>query len=410
MSVGSPQRERSASPKVSADESGRVYENRSRRSDNGREVERNSDRNRYGRGSDSYKHSDRHYSRSSHGYSRHDDYIRHDKHGDVDERSHQKLSSRSCWDSSGGTHSDHGRSRDHLRNKEKFSRDKNDGSMYKSKDKDRETSFPEHNKYKDMDSSFDKAATGRRHVHPEDMERERRMMETDGSEDKKDSHRSSGDYRGDRILQHEDSKGHRSDSSSWRDDGKHHAKESYKSEVQEIGSQNLIKEGKKKYDDVETNRSKARYTREPVENSGEKYGSENQESPSKKQKISLEKDIGSRKRGTFALYVVLLCCKLFVSFGSFTLCSVSKFSSVAEPEVKESSSYQPEEGKMTTGQGQVNVPEAANDFNAAKFAAMKAAELGTSIYVSQICVLLHASLACRNLTCLMRISFQGLMV
>lgn len=40
---------------------------------------------------------------------------------------------------------------------------------------------------------------------------------------------------------------------------------------------------------------------------------------------------------------------------------------------------------MTTGQGQANVYEAANDFSAAKFAAMKAAELGTCRYLISVC-------------------------
>lgn len=47
-----------------------------------------------------------------------------------------------------------------------------------------------------------------------------------------------------------------------------------------------------------------------------------------------------------------------------TVKPVSKFSSVAE------------DAKVTPGQGQANETDSANDLNAAKVAAMKAAELG----------------------------------
>ncbi|XP_010112862.2 arginine/serine-rich coiled-coil protein 2 isoform X3 [Morus notabilis] len=340
QSDGSPERERSASPKLTGEDPRRVHESQSRRKDDGKEVDRDSYRSHYGRGSDSYRHSDRQFSRSSHRYSRHDDYSKHDKHADDEERNHRRLSSRSGWESKGGTHIDHSKLRDHLRDGGKYSRDRYDSYLYNSKDRERETSSLEHHKYNDRDSSFDKAKSGKRHPHPEDVERERRGMEKDGQDDKRDFRRSSGDYRGDR----EEVKGHSIDFYS-----RNRAKECYKNEAKEIDGQCLTKEGKKKYDDVETNRSNDQYIREPAEQSGEKsvIGSENQEFLSKRQKFSLDKYTDAGKK-------------------------VSKFSTVAD--VKESSPQQPPDHKLTAGEDQVNVSNFANDLNAAKVAAMKAAE------------------------------------
>lgn len=53
-----------------------------------------------------------------------------------------------------------------------------------------------------------------------------------------------------------------------------------------------------------------------------------------------------------------------IPYDPITVKPVSKFSSVAD------------NAKVTPGQGQANDSDAANDLNAAKVAAMKAAELG----------------------------------
>ncbi|XP_062111953.1 uncharacterized protein LOC133823305 isoform X2 [Humulus lupulus] len=316
-SDGSPKHDCSASPKYYGEDPGRVHENRSRRKDDGREVDRDSEKSYYGRGSDTYRHSDRQFSRSSHGYSRHDDYSRHDRHADEEERNHHRQSSHSGRDSRGGTHFDHNRSRDNFRNSEKSFRDK-------------------HDSYK----SLDKAESGRRHAYPEDTRRGKRKMEKDGQDDKKDFLRSSGDYRGDRMQQNEDFKGHQSDSSFRRDDGKHHGKESHKSELKESDGRILTKEGRKRTDGMDANRSKYRGIRETAEQFVEKsvIDSENQESPSKRHRFSLEKDNDTVKNA----------------------------------DVKESSSKQPEDGKM---RAQASFLDITSDINAAKVAAMKAAEL-----------------------------------
>lgn len=314
ISAGSPKHEHGSGPKLLREDPGK-YEHQPRRKDDGRELDRDSERGRYGRSNDSY-------SRSSHGYSRHDDYFRRDKHADEEERNYQRLSSRSGRESRSGAHSDHNRSRDHLRNVDKYSRDKHDGSGHKSKDKDREISFVDHKKYRDKDPLFEKAGSGSKQAHFEEIERDRHTIGLDAQDEKRDYRRSSGDYKSDWMLSHDESKGQRIDSTSRRDDSKYRVKEGYKSEIKETDSQNLAKEEKKKYDDQEINRSKDRCGREKAEHSGDKYGfgSENQESPVKRQKLfSLSKDIEGVKSGNilfcFVCLFVLFVCFLFFFSG-----------------------------------------------------------------------------------------------
>ncbi|KAE8125165.1 hypothetical protein FH972_019998 [Carpinus fangiana] len=338
-----PKRDRSSSPNILRDDPVKVSEHRPRK-DDGREFERDSSGGRYGRIGDSYRHSDRQSSRGSHGYSRHDDYI-HDKHVDEEERNYKRLSSRPGRESRGGTHSEltrkeseHSKSRDYSRDVDKYSRDKYDG--YRSKDKDREASSLEHQKYKEKES-FDRAGSGRRHASSEEVERGRYTRDRDGRDEKRDYHRSSGDYRGDR-LSYEETWGHRNNSTSG-DSRKHRVKDAYKSDPAELDGEKLSKEEKKKYDDQETNEVKDRYIRQRGDHA-DKFTSmsENQESPAKKPKLyGLDKDIHYGK----------------------DVKPVSKFSSVAE------------DAKVTPGQGQANETDSANDLNAAKVAAMKAAEL-----------------------------------
>ncbi|KAH0972901.1 hypothetical protein GBA52_025057 [Prunus armeniaca] len=348
-----PMHEHNCSPKNSREDPGKVSEYQTRRRDDGRELERDSNRRYYGRSSDSYRHSDRKSSKSSHGYYKHDDCIKHDKHADEEDKNYQKLSSRSGRESRGSAHYDHIRSRDYSRNLDKYSRDKYDGSGYRNKDKDRESSFPENQKYKDKDSSSQRVGSGRRHGHFEEMERERdrHVLDRDVQDEKKDYRRNSGDYISERIFSYEESRGQRSDSISRRDEGKHRMKEGYKSELKELDDDNVSKEQRKKYDDKETSWGN-RITRETSERSADKdyIKSENQESTAKRPKLfSLEKGIDGRK-------------------------DVSKFTTTADGR-ESSSSKQVQEDEMTTEKTQANDAEAANDINAAKVAALKAAEL-----------------------------------
>uniref|UniRef100_A0A5B6Z8K2 Putative arginine/serine-rich coiled-coil protein 2 isoform X2 n=1 Tax=Davidia involucrata TaxID=16924 RepID=A0A5B6Z8K2_DAVIN len=338
-SDGSPTWERGSSPISSREDLAKVSDHRQRK-DDGRGLDRDSGRSQYGRNGDSYRHSDRQSSRSSHSYHRHDGYNRHEKHADEEERTYSKLSSRSGRES-----------RDYLRDVDKYSRDKFDGSGHRSRDKDRETSSREYQKYKDKDSSYDRAGSGRRHSNliveeTKPWVRDRHMGDTDARDEKRDYRRSLADYRSNRSPTNEESKGQHNDSTSRRDSSGRRLQEASKSDPKELDSKKYTKEEKKKYEDQESNRHKERYSREPGELFEDKTVStdENQESAAKKPKL-------------------------------FSLDRVSKLTTIAD-ERQSSSSKQAKEfvGKVTSDEAHAK-DEAANDIDAAKVAAMKAAEL-----------------------------------
>ncbi|KAL5745376.1 hypothetical protein ACOSP7_026522 [Xanthoceras sorbifolium] len=355
-SDGSPKRDHSFSPIYSREDPTKDSDHRQRRKDDRRELDRDSGRSQYSRGGDSFRHSDRQSSRGSHGYSRHDDYVRHDKHANDEERTHQRSSSRSARDSKTSTHldytqpeSEYSRSKDYVSGSDKSIRDKYDVTGLRSKDKDRESSYVERQKYKDKDPSADRAGSGRRHAssNSEEMDRDWHKRDRDGRDEKRDYRRSSGDYRNDRTLMYEESRGPRSDSSSGRDNNGHRLKEGYKNDSKELDGQKFAKEERKKYDDRETSREKDRYYRAPGEQLKDKtsFTSEIQEIPTKKSRFSnWDKGADYEKEGA------------------------DKMSS---------SSNQTQEtgGNVTQAQTHANDSEVANDLNAAKVAAMKAAEL-----------------------------------
>ncbi|KAM1636602.1 hypothetical protein FF2_014239 [Malus domestica] len=347
-SNGSPVHEHSSSPKISQEDPVKVSEYRTRRNEDERKFERDSNRSCYGKSSDSYRNSDTQSSKTSHGYHRHDDYIKHDKHGDEEERNYQKITSRLGRETRGSAHSDHTRSKDYLRPSDKSSRDKYDGSVYRTKDKDRESSFP-HQKYKDKDSSSEKVGYGRRHGYFEEMDKERgrHTLDRKAPDENRDYRRSSGDYRSERIFSYEESKGQRSDSISRRDEGKHFVKEGYKSELKEMDDENHSREQRKRYDERD-NKVRSRNTREPTERSADDISrSENQESTAKRPKLfSSEKNTDGRK-------------------------DVSKFTTTADG--KGTSNSKPSQEGI--GKTMSSDAEAANDINVAKSAAMKAAEV-----------------------------------
>lgn len=290
----------SASPTSLKEDPAKVFYDRRRRED-GRDSDRDYGRGQYSRRGVSHRHSDRQSSRNSHNYHRHDDYTRHDRHVDEDERTSSKLSSRSGRESRVDGHSDrakkeneHNGLKDHLHNVDKYSRDK-----------------------------FD---------------------------EDRDYRRSLGDRKSDRSPVYEESRGHRSDSTSRRDSSGHRLKEASRSDSKELESLKYTKEEKKKYDDWETKKHKERYNREPGEQFEDRtaFSSEGQESPAKRSKFSsLDRDTDRGK-------------------------DVSKFTSIAD-ERQSLSSKQTQEfvSKVTSEQDYVK----DSDIDAAKVAAMKAAEL-----------------------------------
>ncbi|XP_057467727.1 uncharacterized protein LOC130757099 isoform X1 [Actinidia eriantha] len=342
-SDGSPKRQRSSSPIHSREDPARDSDPR-RRKDDRRELDKDSGRNHQGRSGDSYRHSGRQSSRGSHNYHRRDDYVRREKYRDEEERNY-KSSSRSGRELRVDSQSDHTRreseryrTRDHLHGDDKYPRDRSDVSGNRSRDIDRETSSVEYQKYKDKDSLSDRAGSGRRHTNSnvEDIksgERDRHKVDGDDRDEKRDYQRSSGDHKGDFSPVHEESRGHRNDSMSRRESGGHRSKEASKSGPRELEGQKYTKEENKKYDDQETGRHKNGNDREQ----------KNQESAAKRPKLfSLGADNGKDA-----------------------------------DERQSSSSKQAQEyvSKFTSEQASEKGGVTANDIDAAKVAAMKAAEL-----------------------------------
>lgn len=278
-SDGSPKRDHNASPIYSRDDPSKVPEHQQRRKDDERELDRDSGRSHHGRGSDSYRHSDRQSSRSSHNYSKHDDYVRHDKHENDEDRNYQRLSSRSGRESR-----DHSRSKDYLSSEERSSHDKYDVIGHGSKDKEKESSYLERQKNKDKDSSSDRAGSGRKHTvaYSEELDRDWHKRDRDGRDEKRDYRRSSGDHRNDRTVTYDESRGHRNYSSSGRDYGSYRLKEAHRSDPKELDGQKLANEEKKKHNDSETNRDRDRYHRADKPD----FASGKQENPTKKQRFS----------------------------------------------------------------------------------------------------------------------------
>ncbi|XP_044506513.1 arginine/serine-rich coiled-coil protein 2-like isoform X2 [Mangifera indica] len=347
-SDGSPKHDRSSSPVLSREDPAKASEHQQRRRDDEREGGRDSGRYQCGRSGNLYISSDHQSFRSSHGYSRHHDYGRHDKHANDEERNYQRLSSRTGRESRNSSHSNYERQEsDSSRSKVNFSdadksiRDRNIVTGHRSKDKEKKLSYLERQKYKDKDFSFDGAGSARRHTssNSEETDKDRHKWDKDVRDEKRDNRRSLGDYRNDRSVTYEESRGYRNHSSSERDHGGHHLKEAYKSDLKELDGQKHAKEEKKKYDDGKTNRDKDRYYREKAD-----FVSENQETLAKKPKFS-NWDKGSD----------------FVKDAAEKMSSSSKKVQEIGGNVAFS---QANDGDSVT-----------NELNAAKIAAMKAAEL-----------------------------------
>lgn len=371
----SPKRDRSCSPKLMRDDAPKDSERQLRRKDDERDVNKDSSRSHHSRNSDSYRYADRKSSKSSHGYSRHDDYVRHDKYAD-EERDYERLSSRSGRESKGGAHyghsrrdSEHSRSRDYYRDGDKSSRDKYDGSGHRSRD---------------GDSLSERHGSGRRHVNSEEMEKHRNIRDRDGRDEKRDHIKHPGDDKNDRVISHDDARGNRNDSLSGRDESRYRTKEVYRSDRKELDGEKFSKE-EKKYDGRETNWDKGQ-GKESKENYDGKgvFVHENQGSPAKKPKLlSSGKEVNHEGQCFVMYYFKLFSCSTTLILLPLL---VSKFG-CADEENQSSISKQEPDGKMSLGQGQSGDSDFDADFSAAKVAAMKAAELGKILFFVKIYML-----------------------
>ncbi|XP_057424091.1 uncharacterized protein LOC130717753 isoform X2 [Lotus japonicus] len=335
---GSPRHEHSSSPNTLRENCSKVSHH-SRKYD-GREQDRTYGRNHYGRSSDS-RHSGRQSSWSSYGHSRHDKYADED-------RFRVRLSSRSGRESRG----DHIREesdskpKDYQRSEDKNSRDKYDRSDYRSKEKDKEK-YLKSQKYKDIDSSYERSGSGRRHAAYDEVERQTRDL--DGRDEKRDFRRSSGEHRSDQAVSYSEIRSQKEDSSSQRDSSSKYHQDDYKNDQKELNSQNISWEEKRKFDDTDIIKNKDRNSRKI----GEKFGIVDKESSGKKSKLF------SADKG--------------VNFGK-------------DDERQTSSSKLPQESKEDLRATKTSGNNVGSDFDAAKVAAMRAAELVNKNLVGAGCL------------------------
>lgn len=311
----------SGSPAPSRKENARVADDKRKRDD---------DRNLSGRSDEPYKYSDRHLSRSHY---RHDDRGRRDRHVDDYDRGHSKSSYRSR-DSRDNNNLDYSKSdkelksRDYVNDVDTYSHGKSDGLGSRSRDKD----------------SYDRTGSGRRHAAIEERDRERSREGKVDRYVKTDIKKSSADRRSDRSPAYEESKGIRNDSLARRDNSGPRVKEANWRDGKELDSERNANEEKRRDDD--RGRYKEQRNRESKEHSDDKG-----------QDLKKPKFFGGSTSpvtdGSCHLVLLLLSILLFIFATSEILWKYS--AGTSEPAVTDS------------------------DIDAARIAAMKAAELGVLI-------------------------------
>ncbi|XP_009629875.1 uncharacterized protein LOC107796830 isoform X2 [Nicotiana tabacum] len=273
-SDGSPARQRSSSPIPSRKD----------------EWQHKEFSHRQGRIGESHKQSDRQSSKSSRTHHRNEDYSRHDRHTDDDDRGYSKLSSHSHRDSRVNNYSNNSRrdndhrSRVYPRDIDKHYRGRYDDSGHRSKDRERETSS-----IKGRDPSFDRVGSGRRYNNSsigDSRYRERdRYKECRDSRDEKGDHTS--DHKSDNSPAYEDSRSNRNESNSRKDSSGHRLKEASQFDEMVLDGEKYTKEERKKYEDRDQYKERSYYreTKEKFEDRNVEFG-KGRESPAKKSKFS----------------------------------------------------------------------------------------------------------------------------
>lgn len=252
----SPIRDRITSPPATKKDHEKAS-NGQRRKDRKHELDRDSGRNLYGRGGDSYRLPERQSSRSSQDHYRHDDDYRRNRYGDDADRDYSRSSRHSSHSRKENAH----RSRDYERDYEKCLRDKSERLADRSRDREKGFSH-ENQKHKDKDSSSDRAGSGCNLRSPpsEDI----KVKERDICEDKEDKEqktvlqRSSEDHK----TAYEDFRRHRNDSNPKRDSSGHRQKETRVSDNKSQEDEKLTKQQK---NSDERSKHSGRYHRESEE-------------------------------------------------------------------------------------------------------------------------------------------------
>ncbi|KAI3444322.1 hypothetical protein Pfo_000987 [Paulownia fortunei] len=226
---------------------------------------------------------------SSRSYYRHDDHSRRDRHADDYDRGYSKSSYRSGRDSRDNNNLDYSRS-----DKDHRSRDYvNDVDTYSHAKSDGSG-----HRSRDKDS-YDRAGSGRRHANTEERDRDRdrdRHREDRGDRyGKTDLRKSSGDHKSDRSPAYEESRAQRNDSSSRRDSSGHRLKEASWRDTKEMDAEKYANDEKRRHDD--RGLYKEQGNREPKEHSDD-TSIKGQDSVAKKPKIFSLDSTGPGMDGT----------------------------------------------------------------------------------------------------------------
>ncbi|XP_043719770.1 arginine/serine-rich coiled-coil protein 2 isoform X2 [Telopea speciosissima] len=379
-SGGSPSHRRSRSPINSREDTTKTSDDRRRRKDDRRDLDRDAGRSRYGKGGDSYRDYGRQFHGSSLDYRRHDDHNRQHKYSTEGDKDYQRMSSRSGRETSGSSRSDHmrheseyDRSRDYGHHVDKYSRDKPEDVGRSTKDKERETTDLERQKYSSKDPSSNRAVSGRRYtssnMEERSGDRDRHSRDRGGWDDKKDHRRSSRDHKNDRTSSYEESRGYEKDSSPGKDSVGSRVKETHCSNPKEIDGQKDVATKKRKLDDREPEKHKEQYDREREEHlendsrhsSGYRKRDGRHEHVKDKTSGLIEDQDSSLKKQKFSNSV-----------------AKSMTSELDEGPPPSSSKQVQETGDKVNQEpahSSAGEAEATIDLNAAKVAAMKAAEL-----------------------------------
>ncbi|KAK1291849.1 hypothetical protein QJS10_CPB17g01672 [Acorus calamus] len=332
-----------------------------RNKDDGRE-QRDGPRSRSTKMTDSHKHSSRDYYAGPHDRYRHDDYGRHHRHPNDDERTSQRVSSWSGRDSRSAARSDHTR--------QESNNDRYRGRRVKEYE---EIAAPE--KYKQSDK--DRVASGERKMNSnrDEVNSEERDRKRDwGGDDKRDHLKSSVDYRNDYAKTSEDLRNAKELS---KGSSLSHSRETQKgSNKKDVDSQKEDNLQRRKHDEKEHDRQRGNYKKEAEEGiqkdkrSSSSYRDRDEKNDRYSDKAVHTNESDSTKRARLSR---------FSDKPDGASEGGSKSISVATDEKSPSSSKQVQgtvakvsSASIPSAAGQA---EAVHDLDAAKVAAMKAAEL-----------------------------------
>ncbi|PIA53791.1 hypothetical protein AQUCO_00900401v1, partial [Aquilegia coerulea] len=356
-SDGSPRHVRSPSPAFHREDPTKVSDVFLRGRNDGKELDMESGRSRFDKGGDSLRHSDRRTYRSSSDYHRHGDYNRYHKRPDDGERSSRRSSGSGRELRSGGAYSDrtrhgseHDRSGDYRRNTDKYVQEKS-GDGHRRKDDDRD----DPKKHKGKESTIDRDTSGRRHANScvDDSvsgERERHNRDGGSRGDNRNYGKSLGDRENDSTVSAVEAMGRGRHAGP--ESGGSRMKETQTTNIKELGQQKSDTMEKRKHGDREYDTYKERFSKE---SSGKDNGKDNESSPKKSKLFNAERDKHNGKDDHILSKPAIVVDEKPLSRPKLPQETIDKVT----PESAQSS----------------NKAEGSHDFDAAKVAAMKAAEL-----------------------------------